>query len=168
MSAFSLDAFENTVSAAVEGASDDHFLLVITEDKADDSVAVAGWTHGEPGDYEEQANQFLRGKFKAALATVVSWSPTELGPSMKSWSVTVVDPDELARFSVYTIRNKRWWRIEPDQAPWFMLSTAGGLRRALLHGSYLPIRSASEPGKDDLLRRPDQAPNPPTDYLGRL
>jgi hypothetical protein len=102
-----------------------------------------------------------------AMVTTTGWSPSESGVSSLAWVIVAVGlggaPACVAVRRV--VEDDRWTGIPPHQVPWFLLSTASGLRAALENGVPVRLKTATA---TELFRRPDQVPLPPLDERGSL
>ena len=100
-----------------------------------------------------------------AMAMPTGWSPTAHGPSSPAWLLLVVAAELPVFAAVRRILDDRWTQLAPDDLPWFALSTAAGLRAALVDGR--PLRLKKDPAPQ-LYDRPDDVPRPPLDEHGEL
>lgn len=103
----------------------------------------------------------------AAMATHVLWAPAEEpdSPTSDAWLACVVAPGHAAVFAVRRwVGDRLWWRLEPRDAPWLILSCASGLRGALESAEPLVFKNAQD---RRLFNRVDEEP-PPVDEQGRL
>jgi hypothetical protein len=101
-----------------------------------------------------------------AMATKVGWTPDE-SDTTPAWFLVGVDPEREAYFCVKRIaEDDTWWRLKPEDVPWFGLSTAGSLRDAMVHGTPLRPKNANE--NPNLFMKPTEEPDPGTDAQGNL
>lgn len=100
------------------------------------------------------------------LATKVMWSPTADGESSDAWALVVIEPSRPAWFGVRRLKEDERWRALPtDGVPWFMLSSASGLRHSLTTGESPVVKRTHD---EQLMRTPFQNPEPPLDDRGLL
>ena len=126
-----LEKFAGGCADACQYASDDSGALVMTEEE--DEILVGEVLGSDPEHVSLVTEEMFVGhRTYAALATRAMWSP-DAGPSSDAWCLVAVDTS----VSPAIIRVKRlveddhWWDIQVKDAPWFALSTASGLRKAL-------------------------------------
>lgn len=174
--------FEGWVSTTMEGFASapmeaDVAVLFATDDRRtflgqaiDSSLVMRAFTQREMADYgvETINTMLLDGppRTVAAMATQVLWSPEDALPTVTAWLATVVAPGLPATFAVKRwAEDKLWWRLEPADAPWLMLSCASGLRHALEDAKPLVFKVAED---RRLLSRVDEGTPPPVDEHGRI
>lgn len=138
-------------------------IVAFTDQHEGSDIALAGLTAAE---FEQGAvNRFLLGRDAVALVTRVDWSPSDDEPTTPAWLIVGVTFDHPAFFAVRRDLDERWWRIDPPDAPWFALSTAAGLRKAITTGEPIVPKSTFNRA---LFQRPSDNPVPPLDQDGRL
>lgn len=136
-------------------AADDHdSILLLVIDDADRSGATA--------DLDQLISSDRR---VVAMALPTGWSPTAHGSSSPAWLLLVVAAELPVFAAVRRTRDDRWTQLAPDDLPWFALSTAAGLRAALVDGR--PLRLKADPAPQ-LYERPGDVPRPPLDERGEL
>lgn len=152
-SAHQLQVFTDAVARCCAEAGPDVVLVAAVDDGAG-SVLVA--TVPDPACAEAQQVFVGRHDF-GALATRVDWSPTPDAPAAPAWALVTVGRGFPATFLVKRdAADRHWWSLAPTAAPWFLLSTASGVRAAL-DGEPLMLRTLED---ERLLLRPDQVAAP--------
>lgn len=104
----------------------------------------------------------------AAIATRVLWAPGDEpnSPTSDAWLACVVAPRHNAVFAVRRwVGDRLWWRLEPKDAPWLILSCASGLRKALERAEPLVFKQVQD---KRLFSRIDEGTPPPEDEHGRI
>jgi hypothetical protein len=171
-----MDAFAEVSEAAVE---DEVAMLFATNDSRtflgqliDETLMVRGFTHDEfDADGATQINRMLLDgppRKVAAMATRVLWAPgTEPdSPTTDAWLAVVVAPRHNAVFAVRRwVEDRLWWRLDPSEAPWLILSSASGLRKALESAEPLVFKTVED---KRLYSRIDEGTPPPEDEHGRI
>lgn len=135
----------------------------------DEHLSFASGTEPETQAILAEFDQLIAGSRREAafMATKVNWSPTPHGESSPAWAAVTIARDEPAHFAVRRIaEDEHWWSLDAGtDTPWFMLSTASGLRNAL-DGEPPMIKAVGE--RTSLLRGPLDVPRPDVDTDGRL
>lgn len=107
---------------------------------------------------------FFVGREVGAIACRVEWSPDER-PTRRCWAAAAVALGGRPAAVGVGPYNREWFRIDGLDLPWFLASTAGGIRKALEHGEPMVIKYA----KDERLFAPVvRGIVPPTDADGRI
>lgn len=162
-----LDRFAATIASHIDGAELDptQVDLVAAADDGD-AVEVLVIEHPDTPQATSALDQLLTSERRAAaLVMPTAWSPTAHGASSPAWLLVAAAADLPAFAVVRRVGDKQWTRLEPDWLPWFALSTAAGLRAALVDGK--PVRVKHDAGPEHF-QRPDQQPDPPVDGHGQL
>ena len=162
---------EFTTAAVVEldervGANDALELMLAVDDGAR-LLSVAGMAGTAGVVVQSAADQlFAVPRRMAAMATMTGWSPSPTEPIVASWLVVAVASGlPVLAGARRVVEDRLWTALNPDELPWYALSSAASLRAALETGEPLAIKSGAD-GR--LFRRPDEEPEPPLDDRGRL
>jgi hypothetical protein len=164
-----LESFLGAAIEAVEGIEDGIVTVFMVNDTDDSLLCMAvEESAGLNAAVTAQMDQMMAKRpYFAAMATKVGWSPSNDEPTTGAWLVVGVDPERTAEFCVKRIvEDEKWWRLSSDDVPWFAISTAGSLRDAMLHGT--PLRPKNATDKPDLWKRPDELRHPAVDPDGML
>lgn len=162
------EGFVGGVSVGVKTIGVDQFpVLVAFTDPTDDpevgDIAMMGLTAEE---FDAGAiNAYVLGRDAVALVTRTAWSPTLQADTSPAWAMVAVTMDLPAIFAVKRDVEERWWSIQPHEAPWFLLSSASGLRAAIADHKPIVPKTTTDPA---LFQRPTDVPQPPLDGQGRL
>lgn len=161
-----LQRFAGDCLEAAETAQETTEAMFMTEAPGG-AIAVCELPMGAPEkEVTRIGNELFPGKTYAALVSRVNWSP-DAGPSSPGWCVTAVSSSvSPAVVAVHRHEDAGIWNIPVDEAPWFALATAAGLRRALKGKSLVP--KLVPKGDRRLLNRPGEGPPPPTDEHGLI
>lgn len=165
MDAMTFDQMFSGVLGAADAAPREMTTLVMFDDG--DDFLVTGLTANETDQAQNLLNSLpLAGRSLVAMASRVMWTPEpEPAPTVDSWAVVTVAEAATAGFAVRRLDiDERWWRLEPPDAPWFMLSTAAALRRALA-GESMVVKDVQHRA---LFNAPGQGPVPSVDEHGLL
>lgn len=158
-----LDGFLRYCVTAVDDAPEHVTALVMTE-AAGPGITVLGLEEGDdPNEGLDRltitpVTQFL------ALATVMAYSPEEQLPTEPSWVIVGVERGKQAGVAVRYGSTGRWYREHIEDAPWILLSTAGGLRGAL-NGKRPTWKTSRD---ERLFNKPGEGDAPPVDEEGRI
>ena len=152
------------------GSDPDLQALLAVDDPGTEDLLLAPV---EPGDLALINDLVLGGPKRtvAALAVRINWSPTATGESSLAWVFALVVKSNVftgphdAFCAVKREEDERWTVIAVEQLPWFLASTAGGLRAALEHGRPMVLKEVRDPRLLDRVA----ASNPPAvDEKGRI
>lgn len=98
------------------------------------------------------------------LATRVTWAPDDILPGRKCWAIVAVTRGETA--AAVGPYGNAWYELAPLDLPWFMASTASGIRASIEKGEPLtPKRVVSAALFDRVV---DNLAGPPVDENGRI
>lgn len=143
--------------------------VAVGVDEDEEHLSFAAGTDTETALILAEFDQLIAGSSREAafMATKVAWSPTAAGESSPAWAAVTVARGEPAHFAVRRIaEDDHWWSLDGDSSvPWFLLSTAGGLRKAL-DGVPPTIKAVGE--RTSLLRSPLDVPRPEVGTDGLL
>jgi|tagenome__1003787_1003787.scaffolds.fasta_scaffold20977120_3 hypothetical protein len=167
--ALSAAEFENYLAAAA--TLFDHFAArcapraVLAVDDGDGVVGMPV-SDGGTGALADFDQLLAPGRRFVAMVVGVRWSPTAHGIATEACAFVAVTPGRPAVVAVRRLdEDMDWWRVSLRSCPWFLLSTASALRRALCEGEPLTFKRASD---EALYATPADAPCPPRDRDGRL
>lgn len=158
------DIFCSAAADAMDNAGNERlaFLVPLTRD----SLKIAGFMGAEQANARarELIQSFYLRRF-GAVATRCSWSPDE-GPSSEAWALVCLEILKPGRIFVRRLEeDEKWWEIPLSEMPWFLGTTAGGLRALLEKGEWNEIKE----GQDErLFGRIAEGNPPPPDEQGRL
>jgi hypothetical protein len=178
------DEFDGWVATAMDGFADapaeDGLAMLFATDESrtflgqpvGEALVMRGFTHDEfDADGAFAINMMLLDgppRKVAAMATHVLWAPGSEpdSPTTDAWLACVVASHHNAVFAVRRwVGDERWWRLDPKDAPWLILSCASGLRGALENAEPLVFKE----GQDRrLLSTVDEGTPPPEDEHGRI
>jgi hypothetical protein len=168
MAAFSESPVEDAVAMLFATNDSRTFLGQLV----DEALMVRGFTHDEfDADGVVAINAMLLDgppRKVAAMATHVLWAPGNEpdSPTTDAWLACVVASGHAAVFAVRRwVEDQLWWRLDPKEAPWLILSCASGLRGALENAEPLVFKQAQD---RRLLSRIDDGTPPPEDKHGRI
>lgn len=152
------------IGACLNAPPNTHAIIVVDDDDPDGMLCL-GVPMGEtPPDTE---GMFL-GREYIAMATRTRWSPDDVTDFVDSWLLVCVRRHETATFVVGPVEGGEdgtgWSRIRPTDAPWFALSIAGSLRKAL-DGEPLVWKESSD---RRLFHKIGEGEAPPVDAEGRI
>ena len=155
------------VELDVRAAAHDAFELMLAVDDGARVMSVAGTARTAGVVVQSAADQlFAAPRRMAATATMTGWSPSPVEPIVASWLVVAVAAGlPVSAGARRIVEDRLWTPLNPDELPWFALSSAASLRAALESGEPLAFKSGPD-GR--LYRRPDEEPKPPLDDRGRL
>lgn len=165
MEELTFDRMFSGVLGAIDSAPREMITVVVFDD--DDSFLVAGLTADEADQTQQLLNELpLAGRKILGMASRVMWTnDPEPAPTVDSWSAVAVAEGVTAGFAMRRLDvDERWWRLDPTDAPWFMLSTAGAMRRALA-GEKMIVKDVQDRA---LFNKPGEGAHPPVDEAGLL
>ena len=162
-----LDSFAAAVADHINQTQLDpsEFPLVAAADDGDSILLLAIDDADSPGTTADLDQLISSDRRVVAMAMSTGWSSTAHGPSSPAWLLLVVAAELPVFAAVRRTIDDRWTQLAPDELPWFALSTAAGLRAALVDGRPLRLKKGPAP---QLYDRPDDVPRPPLDERGEL
>lgn len=150
---------EGLLAAAVEASREiGHLFGFIATADDEPGLLVGTFIDGQ----DPPADAFI-GMDCGALGVRVSWSPDER-PTIPCWAITAVSRGLPAEVAVGPYEGV-WWRLVAADLPWFLASTAGGIRSSIEKGEPLVFKRAADP---HLFDRVANMNPPPTDERGRI
>ena len=155
------------MTACFDADEDQVEALMMTDDDQEGLACLGVETGEEPNTHH--VDQFFAGHHDyAAMASLVGWSPADEVDCAPSWMLVAVRRGEPPAFLVGRIPERQWYRVDPFDAPWFAVSTAGSMRAVLDGQPPGPIKKARH-GDPRLFGRPGQGDEaPPVDEHGRI
>lgn len=163
-----LENFTQIVATAVDniGVDPDEHDMVVAVDDGTDALLLPGGPREREATMAELDQLLATQRRMAALVSLLGWSPDQ-SPTRPAWLVVAVGRGGVP--AVVCVRrieeDDRWTLISINHAPWAVLSSAAGLRAALEERRPLRLKVARSA---ELLRRPDEVPEPPLDDRGDL
>ena len=161
-----LEAFAGAFTAGLDGLDDKYTVtLVVAAHRADGGLDVVFLDPVRADTADALGQLTSRRRRILGMASRVAWSPTREGASSPAWLGVVVGVGSPLVGAVRRDQDPGWWRLPQAHLPWGALATAAGLRAAVERGEPLRLKVGSDAG---LLRRPDEAGDPPVDEHGNL
>jgi hypothetical protein len=141
--------------------------LILAVDDGEHVQMVSGRAPSHPSTLSQVDQLLATRRRMIALVGTTGWSPADEVPVTAAWVLIVVGRGGGPALVVVrrVAEDEQWTHVPVDRLPWFALSTAGGMRAAIEHGTPLRLKQATA---TELYRRPDECPDPPVDERGEL